>query len=488
MHVTNPEKRAAMLEGFKIKNNNGDTPLMQAALDNKVDSVRFLIGLGLSCDIQDLERLKNKGLQNTESFRLLGESLNLENHPEDDLKEIQKNVSSQASSSQVRSRTEESLLYSWTEIFKALEKDPFAQIATSCFKDRELALSVLSRYPEHIRCIRQDYVTPIMASFALCQNGLVLEYMPEKFKEDKELLSIAIKENFDAYKFIPQKYKSDKELALIALAKNAQIFQKLPVLLREDESFVLDAIEINDAVVKYTPLASNLGFMIKATQRNVDAKLHAPSFNEKLKNIKQIEKQTSSHSWTIDESLFLEKNKEGEAFIGLLQKGEYPFKELKQYVLKKKASVDFYFDQEILSFEELEATIQAISFPYILSFWEDVDAIPSEMCATLFKNGSILKQLYLSRQLLSSLSVDSINKISSKLPNISTLFIEGSYVEILPGFSKETFPSLKKVVTLYTGWIPYGVAEWLKDRKDIEFTFTLNKPSSSSYTEELLER
>ena len=57
------------------------------------------------------------------------------------------------------------------------------------------------------------------------QNGLALKYVLEKFKNDKEIVLVALKQNISALQYVGSELKNDEEF-IIELLSDKSLFPK----------------------------------------------------------------------------------------------------------------------------------------------------------------------------------------------------------------------------------------------------------------------
>ena len=63
--------------------------------------------------------------------------------------------------------------------------------------------------------------------------------MPEKFKNDREIISIALRLNGNSLKFANDDFKKDVEIVKIAMKQNKESYIHVDVLLRNNPDIVL---------------------------------------------------------------------------------------------------------------------------------------------------------------------------------------------------------------------------------------------------------
>jgi hypothetical protein len=75
----------------------------------------------------------------------------------------------------------------------------------------------------------------------LKENGLVLEWVSDRLKDDEEVVLEAIKQNCLAIKFASYSVRNNKKIAMIAIKKNGINLSHLSDELKKDKQVVLEA-------------------------------------------------------------------------------------------------------------------------------------------------------------------------------------------------------------------------------------------------------
>jgi len=78
---------------------------------------------------------------------------------------------------------------------------------------------------------------------AVKKYGSALCYASQELKNDKELVLLAVKQNGDALKYASQELKSDKELVLLAVKQNGHALKYASQELRDDKEVLLGAVK-----------------------------------------------------------------------------------------------------------------------------------------------------------------------------------------------------------------------------------------------------
>lgn len=120
-------------------------------------------------------------------------------------------------------------------------------------EDKQFAFRCLRANPTLLNCFAEDAITYETAVLVVQQNGLLFGYLSERFRQDHNLLRIAIQENGDALSFAPKHFRDVPELATIALQTSREhtVYQSLSKRLKNTRSIILIAAQQNGRVLAH---------------------------------------------------------------------------------------------------------------------------------------------------------------------------------------------------------------------------------------------
>jgi len=125
---------------------------------------------------------------------------------------------------------------------KAIEKDLEAF--------RYVGKSLLPIFVDCVTYNRQVAGSVRSSLKAITKNGLALEYVPEKLRNE-EICLLAVTADGDALEYVPEKIRN-KEICLAAVTENGYALEYVPEKIRNEE-ICLAAVTANSNAIQYVP-------------------------------------------------------------------------------------------------------------------------------------------------------------------------------------------------------------------------------------------
>jgi hypothetical protein len=119
---------------------------------------------------------------------------------------------------------------------------------------------------EHVPILKKD---DNLCKIAITQNGLALEHASEKVKDDKDIVMIAVTQNGLALEHASEKVKDEKDIVMIAVTQNGLALEHASEKLKGDRDIVNAALRQNWLAFKYL-LDSTKNKFIKSHYMGLD--------------------------------------------------------------------------------------------------------------------------------------------------------------------------------------------------------------------------
>ena len=162
----------------------------------------------------------------------------------------------------------------------------------------------------------QDYY---FAYFFVSINGNILYYLSNEFKENKEIVLIAVENSGYALEFVSDKFKEDEEIVIEAIKEDGNAIQFASNTLKKNKSFILEAVKRQGYILKYLDdtLKSNKEIVLEAV-KNTGCSLQYASIE--LQNDREVVDEAINENNDAFEyaSLFLKNI--------IIKENIYPFK------------------------------------------------------------------------------------------------------------------------------------------------------------------
>eukprot|EP01080_Neovahlkampfia_damariscottae_P011996 gene11996-5396_t len=127
-------------------------------------------------------------------------------------------------------------------VSKFLQGD--VEILKLCLDKDPLTLEIIST-------LNDIKVDRLLIESCVKENGMLLEFVPEKMKSEKSILLSAVKNNAMSLKFVPENLKDDLEIIQECLEQNINSFQFFSDSLKSDECFVEKILKQNGTMLKF---------------------------------------------------------------------------------------------------------------------------------------------------------------------------------------------------------------------------------------------
>lgn len=117
------------------------------------------------------------------------------------------------------------------------------------------------------------------------------------FKNNKQFILKAIKENSEVFKYIDNKFKNDEDFILEAIKENMNVFNHIEKKLKTNEDYIIEIIKINPDI---------LNIIIKSNDRIFVNILKNKDFIEKIKKTKKASliSQLNNFNYKMKRGLF----------------------------------------------------------------------------------------------------------------------------------------------------------------------------------------
>lgn len=114
---------------------------------------------------------------------------------------------------------------------------------SNCLSNRELVLLASKTYGEVIELCPQFKNDKMVVSEALKNDGLMLEFTGSKLRSNKAIIELAIQNNGLALEFVDEKFKKDKEIIKKAILNNPAAFEFTSIKLRKNKKYVMSLLK-----------------------------------------------------------------------------------------------------------------------------------------------------------------------------------------------------------------------------------------------------
>lgn len=113
---------------------------------------------------------------------------------------------------------------------------------------------VLRKYPWGIQFVNQNYWEDdeILVKKALREKGELLEFLPPQYKQNKDYVLLAVKSNPLALQYSPEEFRDDREVIMAALQPDSEeVLSFASERLRSDYSVVMKAVRVDALNLQY---------------------------------------------------------------------------------------------------------------------------------------------------------------------------------------------------------------------------------------------
>ncbi len=167
-------------------------------------------------------------------------------------------------------------------------KENFITVKEPDLKDRETVISLLMDDGFYLKELDDEYrEDKELIDIAIRYNAETFKYIADHLKNDEDYIYELIKKEGRVLKFVNKRFKKDKKLVLLAIESTAYALANAHKSLRADKEVVMSAINKNALVLKYAEasLQADEDILLASVNNNIDALKYAPPSvidNEKI--------------------------------------------------------------------------------------------------------------------------------------------------------------------------------------------------------------
>ena len=136
---------------------------------------------------------------------------------------------------------------------KAMQKQPYSINYLEVFQDDPEFLEIALKAGYGLKyATKEQKINKALVMKVIAINSHALEYADELLRDDKELVSFAIKSGSYGYEldYASGRLKKDKELVLQAIKKNGGAFRYVDKSLEDDRAFILEAVKVSASILE----------------------------------------------------------------------------------------------------------------------------------------------------------------------------------------------------------------------------------------------